>query len=126
MIKIEDSIFNENEIKYIMKFSEKKLQIMFKNGFDIYVEATFDDIEWNYGNTDTKPYVVMTRSIAEDLANANKKIEELEEENKELVETNYNLATKKTKLEEELNELKKDYSVVVTECKKIKGEENDN
>ena len=47
-------------------------------------------------------------------------LKELEEEHKELVETNYNLATKKTELEKELNELRSDYSMVVTENKKLK------
>ena len=47
MIRIKDSIFNENEIVYIMEYSEKELQVMFKNNNDIYIEATFEDIEWN-------------------------------------------------------------------------------
>lgn len=47
------------------------------------------------------------------------RIKQLEEHNKELIETNYNLATKKTKFEEELNKLRSDYSNVVTECEKL-------
>ena len=81
MIRIKDSIFNENEIQYIMEYSEKELQIIFKDHSDIYVEATFDDIEWNYGSSE---------KIQID------------------------------KLEEELNELKSDYSLVVAENKKYK------
>ena len=50
VIKIKDCIFNENEIRYIMQFTEKELQVMFKNNDDIYVDGTFDDIEWNYAD----------------------------------------------------------------------------
>lgn len=75
MIKIKDTIFNENEIQYIMEYSEKELQIMFKDQSDIYVEATFDDIEWNYQEIDNK------QKSDKSKRRAYKRIEELEEEN---------------------------------------------
>lgn len=51
MIRIKDLIVNENEIVYIGKFDEdNKLRVRTSKEvwFDI-PNATFDDIEWNYG-----------------------------------------------------------------------------
>lgn len=72
MIRIKDQIYNENEIKYIMQFTEKELQVMFKNNDDIYVEATFDDIEWNYQEIDNIKRVTKAKE------DAYQRIEELE------------------------------------------------
>ena len=76
MIRIKDSIFNENEIVYIMEYSEKELQVMFKNNNDIYIEATFEDIEWNY---EYSHYI-----DKDSVKFSDKSIQELEEENKKL------------------------------------------
>ena len=55
MIKIKDYIFNENEIEYI-KQDKDHLSLYFKRkkgvAYRFISNATFDDIEWNYGNTD--------------------------------------------------------------------------
>ena len=76
MIRIKDSIFNENEIVYIMEYSEKELQVMFIDNNDIYIEATFEDIEWNY---EYSHYI-----DKDSVKFSDKSIQELEEENKKL------------------------------------------
>lgn len=118
MIRINDLILNENEIEYIMQFTKKELQVIFKNNNDIFVDATFEDIEWDYGNKKRPQKHTITKGVCD----KNKKplltiediqlyIQELEEENE--------------KLKEELNQLKSDYSLVVAECKKYKERNND-
>lgn len=79
MIRIKDYILNENEllgIVYIKK--ENKLELISKDKYSEFIEnATFEDIEWNYGNN-------ISESLSYDLAKA--RIEELEEKNKRLEE----------------------------------------
>ena len=94
MIKIKDYIFNENEMVYI------KSGISFTNTFgknnslnirtkekDLLIEnATFEDIEWNYGTLQATK-----RQIQKELCKncyyrdiISNKLKELEEENKKL------------------------------------------
>lgn len=73
MLKIKDYIFNENEIEYIMKFTEKELQVVFKN-YNIYIDGTFEDIEFDYEYKQDNEYV----------NRLNNQIKELEEENNRL------------------------------------------
>ena len=80
MIKIKDYIFNESEIQYIMQ-DDKELHIVFKNVNGFYVEATFDDIEWNYGQNKADDEYIELSNKYQRLLNRN---EELEEENKRL------------------------------------------
>lgn len=83
MIKIKDYIFNENEITHIVQKSNENLDTDYlivygkdKNEHKfITINATFEDIEWNYGNN-------ISESLSYDLAKA--RVEELEEENKKL------------------------------------------
>jgi hypothetical protein len=70
MIRIKDYIFNENDVREI-ETRKKDLMVEFKDGYYEVVEnATFDDIEWDYGNK-------ISESLSCDLAKA--RIEELEE-----------------------------------------------
>ena len=49
MIKIKNHIYNENEIKWFEKDNED-IKVVFVNDTHIYIRnATFEDIEWNYG-----------------------------------------------------------------------------
>lgn len=99
MIKIKDYIFNENEIKWYEKDNED-IKVVFVNDTHIYIDdTTFEDIEWNYGNTELEELKLDYSAVVTGY-------KKLEEENKELVETNYNLATKKTEFEEENKKLK--------------------
>ena len=50
MIKIKDTIINENKIMQIEQFADE-LHIIDEKGFDFWVKATFEDIEWNYDST---------------------------------------------------------------------------
>ena len=96
MIRIKDYILNENEIvKIQFDDGSKEMEIDHKNGNRTFIDGTFDDIEWNYdkNNNIHEEYVI---SQLKDYEN---KIKDLEEE---------------------LNELKSDYSLVVTENKKLK------
>jgi len=77
MIKIKDYIFDEDIITEIHKIDDV-LNVYIRNGnIDYIKDATFEDIEWNYGNN-------ISESLSYDLAKA--RIEELEEENKKLKE----------------------------------------
>jgi predicted RNase H-like nuclease (RuvC/YqgF family) len=77
MIKIKNYIFNEKEIVSIEPISDG-LRVDLKSKSDyIDIYATFEDIEWNYGNN-------ISESLSYDLAKA--RIEELEEKNKRLEE----------------------------------------
>ena len=55
MIRIKDYIFNENEIEYIRKGKTLEgfdaLNLKSKNKDILFENATFEDIEWNYGAT---------------------------------------------------------------------------
>ena len=113
------------------------MEIDHKNGSRTFIDATFDDIEWNYG-TPQETQIKMQKELCkscyyrdtisnklkdleeekrnmileitkreEIMLDKEKEIAKLEEEHKELVETNYDLAIKKTKLEEENKKLKK-------------------
>lgn len=92
MIKIKNYIFNENEINYINQSGEFLYISTKESNLLRPIIATFDDIEWNYdkNNNIHEEYVIS-------------QLKEYEEEHKELVETNYNLATKKTELEDRIN-----------------------
>lgn len=48
MIKINDYIFNDNKIK--MFVDGERIKVVFKNDTHIYIDAKYDDIEWNYGS----------------------------------------------------------------------------
>lgn len=85
MIKIKDSIINENQIKQIDQIGDE-LHIIFTNILDdVWIKATFEDIEWNYGQSNIKEdeYIELSNKYQR-LSNRN---EELEEENKKLKET---------------------------------------
>ena len=100
-------LFNENEIKriHLLRFSTyTEIEVITNDRIYNCGTATFKGIEWNYGGQveDTlkdDEYIELSNKYQR-LLNRN---EELEEEHKELVETNYNLATKKTELEEDLD-----------------------
>lgn len=79
MIRIKDYIFNEKEINQIRFEPAHKIIVdaKYSNSFIYIGEATFDDIEWNYGNN-------ISESLSYNLAKA--RIEELEKENKKLEE----------------------------------------
>jgi len=85
MIKIKDYIFNENEIvKIQFDDGSKEMEIDHKNGDMTFIDGTFDDIEWNYGQSNIKEdeYIELSNEYQK-LSNRN---EELEEENKKLKE----------------------------------------
>ena len=79
MIKIKNNIFNENDIRRIYYNKDKSCLCVVFRDKDLVTNwvknATFEDIEWNYGNN-------ISESLSYDLAKA--KIKQLEEENKDL------------------------------------------
>lgn len=123
MIKIKDLIVNENEIVYIGKFDEdNKLRVRTSKEvwFDI-PNATFDDIEWNYGGV----FEIMSeeeqlRQNSENdkdkiLELRNDLIDKLQNQIKELEEEN-------NKLKEEYITLEKDYGTCELENSKSRSE----
>ena len=98
MIKINDYIFPEENILYIRQQTERTVTVLRKrpNEYDrfkdeIEIKATFDDIEWNYGNKKR----TQEHTIKKGVCDKNKKllltiediqlyIQELEEENERL------------------------------------------
>lgn len=82
MIKINDYIFNENEIVFINEYDAESLGIMLK-GKDkcICIDAHIEDIEWNYGQNKIDDEHIELSNDYQRLLNRN---EELEEENKKL------------------------------------------
>ena len=86
MIRIKDYIFNENDIRKIYYNKDcDTLCVGFRDKDLVtnWVEnATFDDIEWNYGEDENN---------------------KLRENNRELVETNVKLAIENKKLREKIN-----------------------
>ena len=114
MIKIKDYIFNENEIREIKQCKNYlRLDLTYSGPYLHIDDATFDDIEWNYGTPQNATQNATQNKIDDEyieLSNKYQRLlninEEFEEEHKELVETNYNLATKKAELEEENKTLK--------------------
>lgn len=113
MIKIKDYIFNENEIREIKQCKNYlRLDLTYSGPYLHIDDATFEDIEWNYGATQNATQTATQNKIDDEyieLSNKYQRLlninEDLEAEHKELVETNYNLATKKTELEKENKEL---------------------
>lgn len=103
MIKIKNIILNENKIEFITNETiENGLYVVTKsNNYNIN-NATFEDIEWNYGTTELEELKLDYSAVVTGY-------KKLEEEHKELVETNYDLATKKAKLEEENKKYKKKF-----------------
>jgi len=102
MIRIKDYIFNENEIvKIQFDDGSKEMEIDHKNGDMTFIDGTFDDIEWNYGQSNIK-----------------------EDEYIELSNKYQRLSNRNEELEEELKELKDDYSILVTGYKKLKDKIN--
>lgn len=98
MIKIKNYIFHENDIRSIEKYNGYlRLDLKFRTYY-LDIDATFKDIEWNYGE------------------NTNNKIKE---ENKELVETNIELANKNKELEEELEVNKKEWKDILDSRDKL-------
>lgn len=105
MIKINNFIFNENEIVYIEEYDAESLGIMFK-GKDkcFFVDAHTEDIEWNYGSPQETQ-----RKIQKDLCKScyyrdtiSNKLKELEEKNKTFEDCNKDLNNQLDKLEEDL------------------------
>lgn len=83
MIRIKRYILNEKDIKVIENV-EDLLTIIFKDGSYRETQGTFDDIEWNYEQSNIKEdeYIELSNKYQR-LSNRN---EELEEENKRLKE----------------------------------------
>ena len=88
MIRIKDYIFNENEIEQLQEISnftddeevihEKVLQVCRKTKSDFYMlDTTFEDIEWNYGNTELEELKLDYSAVVTGY-------KKLEEENKKL------------------------------------------
>ena len=77
MIRIKDYIFNENEIKWFEK-DNKDIKVVFVNDTHIYIRnTTFEDIEWNYGNTELEELKLDYSAVVTGY-------KKLEEENKKL------------------------------------------
>lgn len=86
MIKIKNHIYNENEIISINESTENdSISIKFKtDSYFILENATFEDIEWNYGEEIKHPFI-NSDSLRQTIRDKNK-IKELEEKNKRLKE----------------------------------------
>lgn len=101
MIKIKDYIFNENEIEVIYPtdyHGTEGLKVCFKNDFNMIVDnATFEDIEWNYGKNKADDEYIELFNKYQRLSNRN---EELEEENRKLAQDNYYLKEENKQLKE--------------------------
>ena len=79
MIKIKDYIFNENEIREIKQCKNYlRLDLTYSGPYLCINDATFEDIEWNYENFND------CKQLEEIILVRDKKIKELEEENKKL------------------------------------------
>lgn len=105
MIKIKDYIFPEENILYIRQKTKDSVTVLRKrpNEYDCFrtelvIEATFDDIEWNYGENENNKF---------------------KEDNKELLETNMTLAINNKKLEEELEKEKKAWKDMLDSKEKL-------
>jgi hypothetical protein len=64
MIRIKDYIFNESDVREI-ETHKKDLMVEFNDGYYEVVEnATFDDIEWNYEQSNIKEdeYIELSKS----------------------------------------------------------------
>ena len=98
MIKIKNYIFNENEIEYIKSgttFKENGTALLVEtNGLNVktkkkdllFEDATFEDIEWNYG-TPQETQRQMQKELCKSCYyrdTISNKLKELEEENKRL------------------------------------------
>ena len=85
MIRIKDYILNENELLGIVYIKEKnKLELISKDKYSEFIEnATFEDIEWNYGVT-FKILSEEEQLKQNSIKFYSKTLEELEEENKRL------------------------------------------
>ena len=84
MIKIKDYIFNGNEIK--MFVDGERIKVVFKNDTHIYIDATYEDIEWNYG-TPQETQRQMQKELCKSCYyrdTISNKLKELEEENEKL------------------------------------------
>jgi hypothetical protein len=108
MIRIKDYIFNENAIK-VIENDEDLLTIIFKDGSYRETQGTFDDIEWNYEQSNIKEdeYIELSNKYQR-LLNRN---EELEESLDEQHSTSALLARKMIKtitLTEELYKMAKE------------------
>ena len=79
MIKIKNYIFNENEIREIKQCKNYlRLDLIYSGPYLQIDDATFEDIEWNYENFND------CKQLEEIILVRDKKIKELEEENKKL------------------------------------------
>ena len=78
MIRIKDYILNENEIvKIQFDDGSKEMEIDHTNGNRTFIDGTFDDIEWNYGNTESEELKLDYSAVVTSY-------KKLEEENKKL------------------------------------------
>jgi peptidoglycan hydrolase CwlO-like protein len=128
MIRIKDYIFNENEIEYIKSgttFKENGTALLVKtNGLNVktkkkdllFEDATFGDIEWNYGGVfeimseeeqlrqnsenDKDKILELRNDLIDKLQN---QIKELEEKNNTFEDYNKDLNRQIDKLEEDLD-----------------------
>ena len=90
MIRIKDYIFNENEIvKIQFDDGSKEMEIDHTNRNRTFIDGTFEDIEWNYGQSNIKDdeYIELSNKYQR-LSN---RTEELEEENKFLIKQRDNI-----------------------------------
>ena len=78
MIRIKDYIFNEKEIvKIQFDDGSKEMEIDHTNGNRTFIDGTFDDIEWNYGNPELEELKLDYSAVVTSY-------KKLEEENKKL------------------------------------------
>lgn len=140
MIRIKDYIFNENEIREIKQCKNYlRLDLTYSVPYLHIDDATFDDIEWNYENFND------CKQLEEIILVRDKKIKELEEENKKLKKpSNYyqyasklvknNCESLQQKIDKAIEYIKEGQSMTSTKqvyisgvdlLKILKGEENE-
>ena len=111
MIKIKNYIFNENEIREIKQCKNYlRLDLTYSGPYLHIDDATFEDIEWNYGVTQN---VTQNNKIDDEyieLSNKYQRLlnrnEELKEENNKLESENVDLHNENVDLKEENRQLK--------------------
>ena len=92
MIRIKDYIFNENEIREIKQYKNYlRLDLTYSGPYLHIDDATFDDIEWNYGSQDNQDvaskYLVDRLKVLDDACiKMQSSLNKLRDENRKLKE----------------------------------------
>lgn len=92
MIKIKDYIYNENYVEAI-RYIKGNLYVELNTSvkYDMIKDATFEDIEWDYGNTELEELKLDYSAVVTGYKKLEEHNKELEEDNKFLREQRDNI-----------------------------------